>query len=343
MKRVWLIGGTLLATMAIAGAGLADEAESAGETAAEKSGSILSITFENDVFANTDRDYTNGIRVGYLTPANTPDAVLGLAKRNLGFLFDTGANWYLNLAAGQNLYTPADISLPVPPGNDRPYAAFLYGSVGLIVASERRLEALALDIGVVGPSALGEETQSFVHEVLGVQDPKGWDFQLRDEIGVRLLYERKWRFDLFDVDGLPLKVDAIPSASFALGNVDTSAALGATFRVGDRLSDTFGLPRIRPAIGGPGFFDKSGGLGWYIFAGAEARAVGYTMFVEGNFFRDGGPGLEPERLVGDGQLGAVLQFGRWELSYTHVFRSAEYEGQDDDVTQFGSLNLRVQF
>src|SRR5581483_7741593 len=37
---------------------------------------IFSIIFENDVFNNTDRDYTNGVRLGWLSSeANAPEWV----------------------------------------------------------------------------------------------------------------------------------------------------------------------------------------------------------------------------------------------------------------------------
>lgn len=309
-------------------------------------GGTWSATFENDTFGGTDRNYTNGIRLDYVTPRNAPAWLARTGRRSLGWLTDA-EDWYLTFGVGQNIYTPQDIALDVPPEDDRPYGAFLYGSVGVVADSGDRLDTLQLDLGIVGPSALGEDTQKTVHSILDVQRPRGWEFQLRDEPAVRLVYERKYRY-LTSVDlGLfGLQADAAPSWSVAVGNVDTSASVGLTLRVGDRLEDTYGPPRILPAVAGPGFFESADGFGWYLFGGAVGRAVGYNIFLEGNLFKDAPEarerGVEPNRLVADFQVGLALQFQGVELAYTHVFRSEEFERQDG-FAQFGSLNARVKF
>ncbi len=302
-------------------------------------GGTLGFTFENDIFGGTDQDYTNGIRIDYLSARNDLPLWGRLARSGLGWLTDAN-DWYVSYAVGQNLYTPGDISLVVPPADDRPYAGFLYGSFGIVADSGDQLDTIALDIGVVGPAALGEQTQSFVHEVIDAQEPNGWDFQLRNEPGFRLLWERKYRF-LYDFEpGLfGLQVDAAPHFSMALGNVDTSGALGLTMRIGDRLEDNYGPPRIRPAVSGPGFFQPVNGFGWYFFASAEARAVGRNIFLQGNTFRDGVDGVDPRRLVGDFQAGIALQFEGVEVTYTQVFRTEEFKGQDG-LAKFGSVHLR---
>lgn len=304
-------------------------------------GGTFSATFENDIFGGSDKDYTNGVRIDYLTPRNELPLWARFARRNLTWLTDAG-EWYATYGLGQNIFTPSDISLETPPGDDRPYAGFLYGSIGVVADRGDRLDTIALDLGVVGPAAQADEVQSLVHGVIGAQDPKGWDTQLENEPAFRLLYERKYRFlHDFEMDFLDLEVDLAPNFSLALGNVDTSAGAGLTLRVGDNLDDNYGPPRVRPAVAGPGFFESADGIGWYLFAGAEGRAVGRNIFVEGNTFRDG-PGVEPTPIVADFQAGLALQYNGYELTYTHVLRSPEFEGQDA-FAEFGSVNLRLKF
>lgn len=304
-------------------------------------GGTYSFTFENDIFGGDDKNYTNGVRLDYVSPRNDLPFWARFARRNLRWLTDAD-EWYATYGLGQNIYTPADISRRDPDPDDRPYAGFAYGSIGIAADRGDRLDTIALDLGVVGRAAQADPVQSFVHGLIGADDPKGWDSQLRNEPAFRLLYERKYRvlYD-FDLALLDLEVDAAPNFSVALGNVDTSAGAGMTVRIGDRLRDNYGPPRVRPAVASPGFFDPTGGFGWYLFAGAEARLVGRNIFIEGNTFKDS-PGVEPERLIGDLQAGIALQYGRMELTYTHVLRSPEFKGQDD-FTQFGSVNLRVKF
>jgi len=334
----------LIAACIVALCGPAALAQSADEDLERpvSEGGTYSATFENDIFGGTDRAYTNGIRIDYVTPRNRPAGVARWGRRNLDWLTPAD-DWYLTFGLGQNIYTPEDISAFVPDPDDRPYAGFLYGSIGIVADSGERLDTLALDIGIVGPAAQGERAQTYVHDLIGAQEPNGWDFQLGNEPGFRLVYERKYRF-LYDFEpGLfGLQVDAAPHASLALGNVETSAAAGLTVRIGDRLEDNYGPPRVRPAVAGPGFFESTQGLGWYLFAGAEGRVVGYDMFVQGNLLTDGRTGVDAERLVMDAQVGIALQYRGVELSYTHVFRSPQFEAQESFNT-FGSVNLRFRF
>jgi len=304
-------------------------------------GGTVSFTFENDIFGGTDRNYTNGVRLDYISPRNDLPLWGRLAKRGLHHIVDA-PDWYVSYAIGQNIYTPPDISIENPPPGERPYAGFLHGSFGVIADSGDQLDTFAIDLGVVGPASLAEQSQTFVHGLIGDQKPQGWDTQVDNEPAFRLLWERKYRF-LYDFEpGLfGLQVDAAPQFNVSLGNVDTSAAVGATVRIGDRLEDNYGPPRVRPAVSGPGFFEPSPGFGWYLFASAEARVVGYNMFLQGNLFKDGVDGVDPKRLVGDFQAGIAVQFQGVELTYTHVLRSPEYDGQDG-FSQFGSLNLRFK-
>ncbi len=302
----------------------------------------LSVTFENDIFGDDDKDYTNGVRFDYVTPRNNRTAAGRLAKRGLYGWFSDAEDWYEFYTLGQNMYTPSDISRRTPPAGDRPYAGFLYGGFGVSADRGDRLDTIALEVGVVGPSSQADRTQTLVHDVIGAQKPRGWHTQLEDEPGVRLVYERKWRFGAdLPLPALDLSVDWAPSVTATLGNVETSLAAGGIVRLGQDLADDYGPPRVRPAVASPGFFRNEDDFGWYVFAGVEGRVVGRNIFIEGNTF-GGVDGVEPNRLVADVQAGAAIQVGRIELSFTQVLRTEEYAGQDGPAV-FGSVNLRTRF
>ncbi|MEM6972661.1 MAG: lipid A deacylase LpxR family protein [Pseudomonadota bacterium] len=321
----------------------ADEADTPDRAAPHpvSAGGFISATFENDIFGGTDRDYTNGIRVDWISRRNDLPFWARTARRGLGWLTDAD-DWYVTYGLGQNIYTPSDISLDIPEAGDRPYAGFLYGSVGLVADRGDLLDTIALDVGIVGPASLAEEAQTLVHDIIGAQRPNGWDTQIENEVGFRLLWERKRRF-LWDFEPgvFGLQADAAPSFSVALGNVDTSASVGLTARLGDRLDDTYGPPRVQPAVAGPGFFQPTEGVGWYLFAGAAGRVVGRNIFLQGNTFTDGVDGVTPNRVVGDFQGGIALQFRSVEVTYTHVLRTREFKDQREPA-QFGSVNLRFR-
>lgn len=320
-------------------------AVAAGETRAEDTqaeGGVLSLTFENDIFAGDDQNYTNGVRLDYITPRNDLPFWGDAARDRLAPLLP-GADWYAFYGLGQNIYTPTDITDPAPGPKERPYAGFAYATIGLSADSGDQLDTLALDIGLVGDGSLAERAQKLVHEAIDADKPLGWDDQIGDYVGFRLLYERKFRFrENVDLSIFDLDVAAAPHFNVALGNVDTSAGAGFTFRIGDDLKGDYGPPRVRPAVSGPGFFSASDGLGWSLFAGIEARAVARNIFLEGPAFYGPDLAVEPYRVIGDAQIGFSLEYSGVELTYTHVFRSPEYHEQTG-LSQFGSVNLRAKF
>ena len=241
--------------------------------------------------------------------------------------------------------------------NERPYAGWLYGGVGVTSDTGKRLDTLELDIGIIGPYSLAEDTQIFWHKLIGSTDPKGWDNQVRTEPGIVLFYERKWRAicgldvvrilasetlgDSCRYNVVGFAVDATPHLGVALGNVHTHAAAGVTFRLGRDLPSDYGPPRIRPSLPGSDFFEPNAGFGWYIFAGVEGRAVARNIFLDGNTFRDS-HSVDKENFVADVQAGIAFTVGRARLSYTYIYRTAEYKLQDR-ADQFGSLNVSVRF
>src|SRR5882672_10278625 len=82
---------------------------------------IFTIQIENDVFnrfGTTDRDYTNGIRIGWLSPAlpELPDGLTRLITfpTFFGETPATSVTRRVGISFGQNLYTPADTTTAAP-------------------------------------------------------------------------------------------------------------------------------------------------------------------------------------------------------------------------------------
>lgn len=306
----------------------------------------FSATYENDVFAGTDRGYTNGVLFQYISAEDQVPDFLEPVQDNLSWL--TGADkWHWSIGLGQNMYTPQDLTDPDPPLDDRPYAGFLYASIGLIADDNRPdvgiLDVFQLDIGVAGPASLAEKTQVFVHDLIDTTDPLGWDTQIENEVAFRLLYERIWKTgsDKNDIPLIGLSYDITPHLGGALGTAETYAGAGIGFRIGDDLEDDYGPPRVRPALGGPGFFVDKDGFSWYVFSGIAGRAVARDMFVEGNLFQDS-RGADLEHFQADFQSGVAIQVFRTEFAFTYVVRSPQFKGQEH-FSKFGSLNARFRF
>lgn len=305
-----------------------------------------SATYENDIFAGTDRGYTNGVLFQYISAADQVPDFMDTVQDNLTWL-TSAEKWHWSVGLGQNMYTPSDLTVANPSTDDRPYAGFLYASIGLIADDKRPeggiLDVVQLDVGVTGPASLAEKTQVFVHDLMETTDPQGWDTQIKNEVAFRLLYERVWKTgsEKNDIPMTGLEYDITPHVGGSLGTAETYASAGIGFRIGDDLEDDYGPPRVRPALGGPGFFEDKDGFSWYIFSGIAARAVGRDMFVEGNLFRDS-RGVDVEPLQGDFQSGFAVQVFNTEFAFTYVVRSPQFQEQEN-FSKFGSLNARFRF
>ena len=306
--------------------------------AGQSTNGVVSLVVENDHFNNTDRHYTNGINLGWAPPAGTsPEWILSIAR--LVPLFPEGGAIRHGYSFGQSTFTPSDLALDDPPGDDRPYAGWLYGSIGMESASNRQLDQLILTLGMVGRAALAEFSQKALHKARSVSKPRGWDSQLGNEPGIVITYQRSWR--PFAATTFAGSFDLTPHAGGAVGNIFTYANGGLTLRFGRNLPPDYGPPRIQPALPAAMTFAAADGFTWHLFAGVEGRAVARNIFLDGNSFRDS-RSVDRELLVGDLQFGAVLTWRDLRLSYTHVLRSDEFKSQLKRH-DFGAVSLAVLY
>lgn len=333
LKR-WAAGAALLA--AWPGAAFADRP-------AEEKG-VLSIAVENDSLSSgADRNYTSGVKLAYVSPSEgVPDWLEGAGDFTRPLSGSSPDFW--GISVGQSIFTPQDISAVPAPADQHPYAGWLYVQI-MVGAEEDRsdgrsptyLDTYELEFGMVGPSALGEEAQRGIHQWLGAPDPQGWDSQLRDEFAFALSFDRRWRAARLFGDFLGgLEADVTPSAGFTVGTLRDEARVGLAARIGQRIDNDYGPPRVRPSLAGVEHF-AGGPPSWSIFVGAQGRAVGRNLFLDGNTFVDSAS-VERNPFVGDFQAGFSISAGDWRLAYTFVWRTEEFETQTERQ-DFGALAL----
>lgn len=304
----------------------------------------ISASYENDMIGDgEDQFYTSGVQLSYFNVESRPPAfVKYLVDSWIGF--DVGQATATSFTAGQKIFTPQDISIPTPQPDDRPWAGWLYGSVGMSNLYATHVDSFAVTMGMIGPASLAEQTQSFVHQnITDSPEPMGWDNQLHSEPGLILSWERRWpRVVSAEVGGFRLMAE--PNINVAVGNVATFAGAGATMTFGhnrQELQDT--PPRVPPAMAGSGYFDTppEHDMDWYLFAGVNGRAVVRDIFLDGNSFRDSAS-VEKKNLVMDANAGVAVTLGDTRLSYTLIYRTKEFYGQDDPSV-FGSVSLTRRF
>lgn len=317
-------------------------------------GSTFAFTLENDLFGDTDAQYTNGIQLKWLSrdlesyagTMRVPRWILKLIE-NTPLRSDAAHRHNVGFVLGQQMFTPTDIANRALITDDRPYAGWLYGGLSFVQRSSDALDSLGLHVGVVGPWALAEEAQDLVHEIRGIPTANGWNHQLENEPGLVLSYERRDRWFVGGWQGGP-GCDFITNASAAAGNVQTYLSAGAELRVGWNLPADFGTATIRPGgeVSTFASFDTRGtgqvpALGFHVFAGVNGRLVARDIFLDGNSFADS-HAVDKRNVVGDYLLGASLTVRRARIFYAQNFRTREFEGQRRPHN-FGSINLSWQF
>lgn len=227
------------------------------------------VTWENDALSvgrvKTDEYYTQGMRLSYTYEVPEPQpldtetvrraASSGLnavLKRWNQFFCEHRPRWEASNATpvfrsqtiffGQHLFTPENITLPDPPLDDRPYAAWLYIGADLssIVAWDTwaTYYNVEFQIGMVGPPAQGKWVQTQFHKLIGAHLPQGWSTQIPAEPGVFASYRIDWRRrpeSLFGHSGW--EWDAIPTAEIGLGTIQDYLQAGGQIRFGRNLHD----------------------------------------------------------------------------------------------------------
>jgi len=318
----------------------------------------LNFHLENDLFADTDLNYTNGMRVSWVS--KDVQYFLDNEQHTYRWVEDinhllepfhpdleTDATIHRNMVVslGQLMFTPEDKFKQTLDKTDRPYAGWLYMGVGYQARTANKLHSFELNIGVVGPASLAQQAQNLIHDARGIERFHGWDNQLDNELGVQLIFERKRRFrpvkeKLFN----QIDTDLITHWGASLGNVASYVNGGAQWRVGGSLPKDFGMSTLRPGGEGnnPGLGDPvNRSLNIHGFIATDVRAVAHNIFLDGNTFSDS-HSVYKEHFVADVTVGVSAVYKRWNVSYSQVYRTKEFKGQQS-AQKYGALSLSYSY
>jgi lipid A 3-O-deacylase len=297
---------------------------------------IHNFYLENDLFADTDADYTNGIRYS-LAAAQTENVNESKLPECLKWANTTLIDLYKSIYPHQEsvetqfiatfahrMYTPRDKSPVDIIPDQRPYAGWLYIGMANHIRLGRRLDTLELDLGIIGPAALGREIQDKVHDLRGITKFKGWDNQLENEFGFSIIFERKQKSKNIPLY-FDMEADVIGHWGASIGNVATYLNGGIEVRIGWDLPDDFGTSALRP--GGDNSVPNGTSQGSiHFFTSIDARLVARDIFLDGNTFKNS-HSLEKKDVVADAAIGVSFDIGRFKVSFARLFRSKEFDLQ----------------
>ena len=312
----------------------------------EQGQQYLSVVAENDIYAprRQDRHYSNGVRIAYgLSHDDHSHWVTRLGE----LLAVSGGETihHTEFALGQNIYTPEYYVDSAPQLKDRPYAGWLYGELSVNTRNEGMAEDFSINIGIVGPLALGEPGQKLIHSIIDDPKPAGWDNQLRNEPALLARYRRSWFIPLLDTT--TLQAGLIPRLGVNIGNVFTDVAIGTAIRIGKYLPLQDVPLRIQPGLSVANSYIavRRGSFDWMLYAEVQGRAVAHNIFLDGNTFANS-QSVAKRRFVQDLATGITLGFGQFSmpvfLSFSLIWRGREFDLQNGE-DNFGSAMIGIQY
>jgi len=284
-------------------------------------GSKLVFVVGNDSFSGnfTDRHLTSQIKLG---------AISKWRPESFGHFISNKD--YLITTISQDLYTPENIKSKGLVNEDIPYAGWLYLTVGQLRQNKKTLSITSFDLGVVGPSALGEQTQTKVHSIFGAQSPNGWQHQLKDEFGFRAEHKKYFKTELHR--GPIICTELLRFYGGTLGNIHSSVNMGAIFRAGYNIPNDF-MVGVNPIIN-----DQIRIFG---FLKAQGDLVLKNIFLDGNTVKHG-HSVDKEYLVARASAGATFMRGAYGVSFAQSLTTKEFKGQDGNNAN-AELRLILDF
>jgi len=297
--------------------------------------------FENDIFSNTDSEYTDGSRFSALL--YRPEA----EKEWLNIPFTEGLErvYFISFSLTQQMFTPSDLNETALIEDDRPYAGWLYLELGLHQSSPRHLDSLSLQVGVIGPSSKMEELQRFVHEQLGSEIAQGWDNQLNNELGIQLNYQHKWRYVPNTFWGMESSI--IPYVSGEFGNIAIKANAGGLFRLGWNVPEDFGSSSIDEGgengipIRRKCLFNRPEIWSFNVHIATGGTFVARDIFLDGNSFSTS-HSVEKKNFKGYGSIGFSGRYKHVNVDYIQTYHTKQFES-NKDIHSIGSVIVSYLF
>lgn len=184
-------------------------------------GETHSFTVENDALASHDDGYyTNGFFYTYLDEIEHPSYIDFMKD-----LKTDGAISFTHL-----MFTPEYKKSTTAQLDDIPYAGYAKLNFLLYKSSKNYFHEFGFNIGLVGPSTLSEEFQSTFHNLIGQNEAKGWDTQLKDQFTSGISYQFAYKTDSYNIGGL--KLDWTNNIKIDAGNFYSGILASSTIRIG---------------------------------------------------------------------------------------------------------------
>ena len=286
----------------------------------------LNVIFDNDIFANRDYYYTNGLRIEFIAAfANTSP---------LNYILISAKNKDIQLSGFsvvQNIYTPTNPDTSVILYGDHPFSAYLtIGQFRETYDLTRKLRIKSeFDIGVIGPASFGGKVQSSIHEI----EPVGWHNQVKNDLVINY--------------SLVIEKGLLNSSIFEL-NALGRASVGTLYnKAGGGFNMRFG--HFLPVYHGPSsIFENKNPAGRYqfwLFSKAVIDVIAYDATLQGGMFTHDNPYVlsanNLNRFVLQASAGIAIYYNSIGLEYEQFYLSPRFKGANR--FGWGRIKLTLAF
>lgn len=285
----------------------------------------LDFVNDNDLYTNIlqDRYYSNGLFINYRWTGKK-DFLQSYQKKV----------WSIGI--GHQIYLPFKSQIDSLADVDRPFAAYLHANSSLrLFKNNETFHRVTVQLGIMGPSARGKEIQLMYHESIGIFRPRGWQYQLKNEFGINVVYDylkllHHSKNRMVDV-GLPAQV--------RLGNTFSGISAGALFRVGQ-------LNPYHSSIytGGNLACEESGKsrYEYYFYVKPQLDYVAYDATIQGRMFGSRDPNaMSKKNFVYETTFGAAFSAKNWGVKFAAHFRTKDTYSQRKPHS-YGSIGVELR-
>ena len=281
---------------------------------------------ENDVYFNTDNEYSTGEMFTFLY--FIPDVNYPLYNA-LGYKAKETYS-YITFSLANQIYTPRNTYTTDFIPDDRPYAGWTYIDTTIHKTTKTQLRSLSLKVGMVGPASISEQIQNHFHDFIDSPQVNGWEHQLDNELGINLKYTQKWRYSTKGDNNF--ETSFIPFVAAEFGNIAINASTGFTTRIGWNIPKDYGLSSINigndPGIPVYGEYKNMKIYPWSFSVNftAAGSAVMRDIFLDGNTFSES-HSVEKESFVGYYGAGFTLRYENLVFDLMQIENTKQYKKQ----------------
>ncbi|MGJ8684589.1 MAG: lipid A deacylase LpxR family protein [Nonlabens sp.] len=288
-----------------------------------KSERYFRFNYDNDYFAATDRNYTQGYSFELVTPYFKSNPA------NYLFLNPQDSYTRYGLAVEHIGFTPDRYDEPAIQVGDRPFAAAIMLKSFIIATDsiKRTRFTSSFNLGIIGPAAFGKEMQVEIHRATGNRTPRGWGNQIKNDLVLN--YEIGYEKQLFHYQNY-FAIQA--QGNLKAGTLFTNASIGLNTTVGI-INNPFTT------------MQHNSGFKLYAYAQPLVTAVAYDATLQGGLFNDNSPytiaASHVERFTAQLNYGIVFRTRTLYFEYTRSRLTREFA--TGNTANYGGIRIGFTF